>query len=364
MLTLITGTPGAGKTLHAVAEYAAKVPGSVVPGPNGQDVPRTLYTNIRDLTIEHTHIEAADLECWQTWAKPGDVIMFDEVQEVWRPRGLGSKVPECIAALETHRHKGVDLVLITQHPMLVDGNIRRLVNQHLHLRRLSKSVAYVYEWDHCAQPGQVKTCLQARVWFHPKKAYSWYKSAQLHTKPTARMPRLAIVGLLAAAGLAYMAPTAYGRITERFVQQSVPAKAQAPAQSAKVEQPPAVRSAAVPTAQVAPPFGQPAKDSEVRPVGCIATLRQCECFAGDGLRLQVSADACIGPGMRPGFMVPLLPAGVTREPSPPAAARASVPDSMLTPEERRAVAGGLRPGTVDDAGNTVVRNVALPVAGS
>lgn len=303
MLTIITGTPGAGKSLYTVWEEARKVPGSSVES-NGVAVPRRLLSNIKDLLLEHEVIGAKELETWHEWARPGDVIIFDEVQEVWRPRSFGTKVPECIAALETHRHKGVDIILITQHPMLVDPNIRRLCNRHLHLRRLARTVAYVYEWDHCANPGQVKTAIQARVWFHPKKAYALYKSAQLHTKPTARVPRLALVGLAAAALFAYVAPMAYGRVTKSLGMESTPvATAARPAASApKKKEPEAGLPAPAPF--ISPVLQTVSVSARPEYLGCIKFGPRCECFGDVGQRVQVEPATCDEGSHRVGFLMP------------------------------------------------------------
>lgn len=295
MLTLITGTPGAGKSLMAVWDYARKVPGSTVETAqtcvshgvtydSGSAVPRHLFTNIKGLLVEHTHIDAERLMNWHEWAQPGDVILYDEVQEVWRPRALGKDVPACVAALETHRHLGVDIILVTQHPMLLDSNVRRLTNQHIHLRRITKTCAYVYEWDGCSvNPGATKSAVNGRLWWHPKKAYALYKSAQLHTKPTAKIPRLAWVGLAAAAGLAYMAPTAYGRITDRFAPPAAKVAAP-PALAASAAQKQAALAAAAPLAPVVPPEPLTPLQSLLasRPAGCIALPKRCVCFAADG----------------------------------------------------------------------------------
>ncbi|MBX9961133.1 MAG: hypothetical protein K2Y15_13435 [Burkholderiaceae bacterium] len=290
MLTLITGTPGAAKTLYAVSEIAAAVPGSTVEK-RGVPIPRRLFSNIKDLRLEHTHIDGDDLNKWQTWVKPGDVIVFDEVQEVWRPRGLGIKVPECIAALETHRHMGVDIILITQHPMLVDPNIRRLVNQHLHLRRLPFRSSWLYEWDHCANPGQVRTCIQSKVWFHKTRAYDLYTSAQLHTKPVTRIPRIAYVGLLALGGLAYMAPVAYNRVTGSL-------GASSPAKPVPVASSPFVPSSpALPVPEASESIETPAGSSLAKPepvfAGCLATRSgACSCFDVTGRKVDQDPEVC------------------------------------------------------------------------
>lgn len=303
MLTIITGTPGAGKSLYTVWEEARKVPGSTLEA-EGEPVPRRLLSNIKNLLLEHTHIDAADLDTWHTWAKPGDVIVFDEVQEVWRPRGLGIKVPDCIAKLETHRHMGVDLILITQHPMLVDPNIRRLCNRHLHLRRISRGCAYIYEWDHCANPGATKTAMQGRLWFHPKKAYSLYKSAQLHTKPTARMPRIALVGMLALAGLGVLAPTAYSRITERFTASAPPSKPTTPAAAATPHKP--AQSVGLPAPAPAGSAPLPLATVPPRLQGCMKSANRCLCVGEDGYVAKVAPAICEEGVTRVATVVPLV----------------------------------------------------------
>jgi zona occludens toxin len=310
MLTLITGTPGAGKSLYTVWNIARKVPGSTIESGNVA-VPRRLFSNIKDLLVEHTHITAEDLNTWHEWAKPGDVIVFDEVQEVWRPRGMGSKVPDCIAKLETHRHMGVDLVLITQHPMLLDTNIRRLVNQHIHLRRLAKTLAMWYEWDHCSNPGMTKTCIHSGTFWHPKEAYKLYKSAQLHTKPTTKIPSVAWLGLLAIGGLAYAAPTAYERISGSLgvkPQQTQVEQAAAPVpapvtitpvddQGKPVEQPPTETPA--PLAALGP---SPAPISY--PQGCISSATRCVCFGHDGGIFPMPDDQCRESSYTVGRVIP------------------------------------------------------------
>lgn len=306
MLTLITGTPGAGKSLYAVWKLARHVPETTIEQ-NGESIKRRLFSNIKNLLVEHTHIEAADLDCWHTWAKPGDVILFDEVQEVWRPRGLGTKVPDCIAKLETHRHMGVDIILVTQHPMLVDPNIRRLVNQHMHMRRLAGKVSMVYEWDHCSNPQQTTTCVHSGLFWFPKEAFSLYKSAQLHTKPTSRLPKIAYVGLAASAALVYAGPTAYSRLTGAFQPQGLASKStpKAGAQDPKHWDLEVTADGQLrPKVMGAPPAkpGQPGPVSgteqvaaaPLRTVGCITMAGRCECFGSDGHRTDATPDVCEG----------------------------------------------------------------------
>jgi len=304
MLTLITGTPGAGKSLYAVSTIARKVPGSKVPDGQGGEVLRVLHSNIKNLIVPHEHMTGDDLNVWHTWAKPGDVILFDEVQEVWRPRGKVSEVPACIAKLETHRHMGVDIVLVTQNPMLVDSNIRRLVNQHIHLRRLSKGSAFVYEWDSCqdAPTSAYSRAMTSKFWMHPKDAYSLYKSAELHTKPTVRVPKLLFVGVAAVAAAAYAGPTFYARLQERL---NPAARVSKPAPAAPATWP--VPAGAVTQGSSAAPVAAPTSSPVAAPpahLGCIAMGDRCSCFGEDGRQVDVEPHVCREGSQKVGYVLP------------------------------------------------------------
>lgn len=294
MLTLITGTPGAGKTLYAVSEECASVPGTTIEV-KGEPTPRRLVSNIKGLLVEHQHIDADDLNTWHTWAKPGDVIVFDEVQEAWRPRGLGGKVPECIQALETHRHMGVDIVLVTQHPMLVDQNIRRLVNRHVHVRRINAlPFAVRYEWDHCADPARTKQAIGMKPWRYPKNAMSLYKSATAHTKPKMRLSGPVLVLVVALGGLGWFGPGFYAKLQDRYAGKKAEPVV---VSSVTVEGPkkpasaPQVPSPTLPQALTAiAPLAASSAPGKV--AGCIASATKCVCYGGDGMRVEAEPAMC------------------------------------------------------------------------
>ncbi|MDP3798886.1 MAG: zonular occludens toxin domain-containing protein [Polaromonas sp.] len=216
MITFITGTPGAGKTLYAISKLLLQLVGTFVP----QDVdgvttmhPRTIYTNINGLLVDHELIDENNLANWHEWSKPGSVIVFDEVQRHWKPRPNGSKVPPEIEALETHRHMGVDLILISQHPMLVDRNVHQLVGRHLHVRRMANAaLAIVYEWDHCSRTLAYKASLSKSFWRYRKADFKLYKSAELHTKQKRAVPGLVYIIGLALVIAVWKIPESYSRI--------------------------------------------------------------------------------------------------------------------------------------------------------
>jgi zona occludens toxin len=311
MITLITGTPGAGKSLHAVWELLRHVPGSFIEQ-DGERVPRRLLCNVKNLLVEHELLTPEMMNTWHEWCKPGDVIAFDEVQEVWRPRGMGVKVPDCIAKLETHRHMGVDFVLITQHPQLLDQNIRKLVGRHLHVRRVSNfGLAVVYEWDHAANPAQTKHAISMRAWRYPgKKGFALYKSSQLHTKQSRRVPLPVLMTGAALAGIAYMAPGTMAMMSDRMAGKTPATSSQAQAKG------PAAAASGVPPQAAAPAVvtsGPAVLPAAPRPqhLGCIAFGPRCECYGGDGLRVQVERDVCEEGSHRVGYVLPSTQASTT-----------------------------------------------------
>ena len=171
MITLITGQPGAGKTLHTLWKVKA------LAEKEGRDV---FYNGITDLKLPWA--ELVDATKWHE-LPTGAIIVLDECQRTFRTRSNGSTVPEHVSQLETHRHKGYDIFLITQHPMIIDGNVRRLVGTHIHvMRRFGGSSAVVHEWNGVKeQCDKNRKDSQSKTWNYPKEVYDYYKSAELHT---------------------------------------------------------------------------------------------------------------------------------------------------------------------------------------
>ena len=183
MITLFTGMPGAGKTA-ALVDFLSKLPGD-----------RPLFVDgLNGLTLPHTVVDSND---WPAQLPDGSILVIDEVQRVWRPRGAGAKVPEAVAALETHRHRGIDVFVTTQAPRLLDSNVRGLVGRHIHIRDTGILGRYWYEWPESNDSMQWKTCVNKRRFKLPKKAFSLYKSSSLHTTPVRGVPTSLYVGIVA-----------------------------------------------------------------------------------------------------------------------------------------------------------------------
>lgn len=304
MIELITGTPGSFKTATAVLELCMTVPGTFVEAQDqvvshgvtynkGDQVPRHLFANIKGLLVDHTPIDDEAMKTWHKWAQAGDVIVFDECQTLWRTRSVQKDVPDEIKALETHRHAGVDLALVTQHPMLMDTNVRRLVNRHRHLRRLPGGMVMEYEWDHCGNPGSYKTCIRTGLRRRPSKAFAMYESATLHTKPKTQAPKGLLLLLLVAMGVsAWQGPKIYDRL---FNAADVKAAALVKAPAAGAPGAAASAPAAVASAPVMPVLpALPALPAASAPklAGCIQVRETCRCFDEVGQPMPLLVQEC------------------------------------------------------------------------
>lgn len=212
MITLFTGSPGAGKTASLV-HYLSTLVGDrplYVHGQNG--VPC-----LNGLTLPHTVIDANN---WHNEMSDGGILVIDEVQSVWRPRGSGSKIPDAVAALETHRHHGIDVFLTTQAPSLLDSNVRRLVGRHVHIRDTGVLGRFWYEWPESNDQMQWKTCINKKRFSLPKKAFDLYKSSSLHVAPVRGVPRVLFYGaaaLIAFVFLGYMTYSLIKRNTDAVI---------------------------------------------------------------------------------------------------------------------------------------------------
>ncbi|KWZ47681.1 hypothetical protein WS73_03725 [Burkholderia savannae] len=182
MITLITGVPGSGKTLHAVWLLTKIARGR-----------RVLVDGIRDLAIEHVEIDEPWLRQWHEKAEAQDLIVIDEAQRIYPPTTVSQKPTPDVEQLHVHRHKGVDFILITQHPQRISKTVRDLVGRHIHVRNLfGLKRAMLYEWDHCHNPSSLKDAVK-RQWPYPREVFRLYTSAEVHTKKQAVIPKALFV---------------------------------------------------------------------------------------------------------------------------------------------------------------------------
>lgn len=194
MITLITGAPGSGKSA-ALVDLLMKISaeGRRIYVDVQLDGPQAGKGSVPDLTLPHDLLDDA-----RRWHEPGQVvdgsaIVLDEVQRLWRPTAAGSKVSPDVAALETHRHRGLDFFIVTQHPNLVHQNVRRLVGRHVHIRDVGLLGRWWYEWPEATNPELFRNAPVKKRYKLPKRVFGAYKSASLHIKPIRSVPRTVLL---------------------------------------------------------------------------------------------------------------------------------------------------------------------------
>lgn len=206
MITLGTGLPGNGKTLFMLWSIAAKAK---------KENREVYYHNIKGLN-------GAAVGNWQEFdplkwfdLPSGSIVVIDECQDIFSKKPNGAKLPEHYERLNTHRHGGFDIFLISQHPTLIDNSVRRLVGQHYHsVRKFGLQRATVYEWSACNPAPELISSQKSAIslkWAFPKEVFTWYKSAEVHTVKRAIPAKLilAVLGVLLFFGGGYYALDSY-----------------------------------------------------------------------------------------------------------------------------------------------------------
>lgn len=303
MINLVTGLPGNGKTLYCL---------SYVKEMSERENRPVFYSGIANLTLPWTEIEAEKwFEC-----PPGAIVVIDECQRVFRPRTISKDVPEYVSKLETHRHQGIDLFLITQHPMLADTAIRRLAGNHRHVvRTFGTQFATIHEWgsvkDNCDKKAGRSDSVKLR-WKFDKKAFDYYKSAELHTVKR-NIPLK--VWFLAAAPILILGAVLYMKyFTQKQMNGGVVDASQPLQSSASLPQAQGVNSKKVSYKNALEDAKQYVFEQQARidglqhtapkyddvtvptrapvPVGCIASRDRCGCWTQQATPIAMSETMC------------------------------------------------------------------------
>lgn len=202
MIELITGLPGNAKTLMGLRRVIDRA---------AAEKRAVYYSGIKKLSLDDPRLKGT------TWTEieadkwidcpPGSLIFLDEAQKTFRSRSLGVIPPKHVTELEEHRHRGIDFVMITQHPSLIDPAVRKLTQTHMHLVRIwGMEASTVHRWDsvrdNCDKPSSRKDSEKSR-WAFDKSLYGVYHSADVHTfkrkLPTRLKLLMAVPVLLGAA---------------------------------------------------------------------------------------------------------------------------------------------------------------------
>ena len=210
MITILTGTPGSGKTSwlisHLISEckkgrkiYTDNVPELVLNCQKAGRIDKWQEGNWLGIdTYAPLDLDDPDFDpdsCWDDNGngKPdaGALIVVDEAQRWFRPRNSSKAVPPHVAALEVHRHQGLDFLFITQRTRLLDSNVLGLASKHIHIK-VTPFGRKIYEWAEIGNPdSREQRSLAAVSKYKPDpKVFDLYKSASLHTKLKHKLPNV------------------------------------------------------------------------------------------------------------------------------------------------------------------------------
>ncbi|WP_437556292.1 zonular occludens toxin domain-containing protein [Acidithiobacillus sulfuriphilus] len=178
MLYLISGIPGSGKTLWTVNQILN----------NPEFKTRPCYVHNVDGFDFSARSGLFPLDDPKTWydLPESSVIFFDEAQYSFPVRPSNQPPPSWVDLFSTHRHKGFDIFMTSQHPTMIDGHIRKVAGPHLHfLRVFGLKSCTIFEWpeyrtDNVDSSSRRKMAISKR-WQYPRKVFGSYKSADVHT---------------------------------------------------------------------------------------------------------------------------------------------------------------------------------------
>jgi zona occludens toxin len=184
VIELLEGVPGSGKSYYAVSERLLKW---VRAG-------RRVYVFVDGFYLDRLAlfegIDQAELEkqitLWNSGEEvkagllgvdPGSAVLIDEVQTIFRSRDKTD--PELLRWLETHRHRGIDLVLMCQQYGQVTLGVNRLVEATTKFRRLDRfGLKNRYQASVRGNPEEIEVIRMFTGRYEPK-LYAYYSSYSL-----------------------------------------------------------------------------------------------------------------------------------------------------------------------------------------
>ena len=203
-IQLITGKPGSYKSAYLMSVALDEMK-------KGRLV---YFCNFRGLQAEKYQLNV--LYHFNEWASvpDGSLVIIDEVQEFTRDVPTNAKteeLPDWLTLLEKHRHRGIDIFVVTQHPMFIHTHIRRLLEKHIHMQRVQGMPwSNKREWQQvCSDPenidnATIKKGCTTTIYRPNKKVFDYYESTVVDTHKF-KVPRKLLTSLgMVGAALAFV----------------------------------------------------------------------------------------------------------------------------------------------------------------
>lgn len=315
MMKFITGQPGNGKSLRALFEMAAEYERNAAAVKAGKEQPRRFFTNIAGATREENPKafpwveKLPDHNDW-TQLPDGSYVVYDEAHADGNTKELaryGTLFPSTgkpgesddprIRAMSTHRHRGFDLVFVTQWPTKIHHQVRSLIGEHTHMTRaMGLGMAGVVKWSRVQldpYDERQREKAEEEIWKFDKSLYDRYTSATLHTvSHKFRIPAKVWSGLSVVVVVLLLAWGGWKYSTSKT--ESTEPTTDAPAAEGASLLAPAAASAKDETPLV-PGMGEHhALNTAPTPTlaGCVSSERGCRCFNSDGFQIDMAKHEC------------------------------------------------------------------------
>lgn len=249
MITLITGVPGAGKTLYAVYKHVVgeleKQSGnkggsfdylvgeeiisddlSIAQDVKTQtvrkvyrsiDVERPIYTDINGLMVENVKRIPNDNYDFNQFPE-GSIIIYDECQQRDSFKASRTRPDHIVESLQTHRHKAYDIIFITQSPRFVNKYVLDNVGKHIHFQNKARgkgSVGRVWSEAQTNPSSEAAKKISENTinFFFPKRLFGLYRSTVKNThKLEVPWKKLLPFGV----GIVFLAVSGYRLLNDDF----------------------------------------------------------------------------------------------------------------------------------------------------
>lgn len=192
MIEMLEGVPGSGKSYYAVSERLLKwvrAGRRVYVFVDGFYLDRLALFEGMEVTQLQKQItlwtSGEEVKAGLLAVEPGSAVLIDEVQTVFRSKDKTD--PDLLRWLETHRHRGIDIVMMCQQYGQVTLGVNRLVEATTKFRRLDRfGLKNRYQASVRGNPEELEVIRMFSGKYEPKlyAYYSSYSSASV--RETAR----------------------------------------------------------------------------------------------------------------------------------------------------------------------------------
>ncbi|WP_058364823.1 zonular occludens toxin domain-containing protein [Xanthomonas translucens] len=289
MIYLVTGMPGNGKTLYAVDFIKKAV-----------DKGRAVYSDIKGLTLVGVQPAPDD---WRT-LPDGALVVYDEAHKRFPSfKGKGRSPLDVVRDMDEHRHRGFDMMFITQWPDKIDQELFRLVGTHWHLNRAfglqSASLAAFTRGVMNPYSATARKGADESVWSYPTDLYKVYKSSSMHTDAHKfKLPAKVKTALMSVPVILLALWGFYWFITPKSPEKQETTAAQrsgaetAPASAPIIGGNGMQASSAADKATATGEYFSLTGPTVTPIVGCVDSERGCRCWNQDGLQIDQTQAEC------------------------------------------------------------------------